>query len=273
MIATKKAELHIINDFTDLMKDTKERQRINKLIKQFSYEYFMNKLSDTELENDKTIFDTFQDLATHNQKYSYIITRNIKDKIIDDYSYEEEYYDGSYTREGQLAKKRKVLDRNKVGKDFGESLEEELNNLVLEDYFKNLNKALETYNFNNKIENLKERAKARTLKNSSEEIDKIIEDNIRGLYNHYKESKNTNYQIVYAFKNDREVIDFLYNIILSSIKEELDIVLSKADIETRVEKEIKRFTSSINVKEQEEDKIPLGWKAFALTEFINKLLK
>jgi hypothetical protein len=278
MITTKKTELSVINNFSDLIKDTKEKQRINKLVKQLSWEYFMNKLSDSELEDNQTIYNILQDLSTHNQKYSYIITKKIKEKILDDYSYEEEYYDGSYCRKGQITKTRKVLDRNRVGKDFGESLEEEINNLVLDDYYKNLNKALETYNFNNKIEKLKEKDKDRKLRDNLEEIEEIIERHVNGVYKHYKEKGNTDYEIAWAYRNNKEVIRCLYDIILCSISEDLGIELAKGDIESKVEKEIKRFVSSLDVKKpkevkKEETKVPFGWKAYAITKFIDDLLK
>ena len=278
MIATKKNELHIIDSFNDLMKDTKEKQRINKLVKQSSWEYIMNKLSDCELEDNQTIYDVLQDLSMHNQKYSYIITRDIKEKILDDYSYEEEYYDGSYCRKGQVTKTRKVLDRNRVGKDFGESLEEEINNLVLEDYYKNLNKALETYSFNNKIEKLKEKDKEKKIKDNLEEIEEIIDYNVNGLYQHYKSKGNTDYEIACAYKNDKGILNYLYNKILCSISEDLGIELTKSDIESKVEKEIKRLINSLDVKKpkevkKEETKVPFGWKAYAITKFIDDLLK
>ena len=293
MLATKKSELYIINDFNDLMKDTKEKQRINKLVRQYSYEFFMGKLSDADLENDKTIFDVMEDLSWHNEKYAYLITKEIVDKILDDYSYEEEYYDSydigsndfTYKIEKdaidnkglQITKKRKVLNRNKVGKDFGDSLEDSINDLVLADYYKNLNRTLETHNFNNKINNLKEKDNKKRIKECSSSIENIIDCNIRGLYQHYKQNGHTNYSISQAFQYDMEFINYLYKKILDSIKEDLDIILYKSDIETMFNKEMKLFLKTIEIKQTKVDnqneKIPLGWKCFAITEFINRLFK
>ncbi len=282
MITTKRNELEVINSFNDLMKDTKEKQKINKLVKQYSNEYFMEKLSDADLEDNIDPFDIFQELSSHYQKYAFEIAKRVKEEVIDKYRIDEEYYDGyrnwekdSCDNKGfQVAKTRRIIDTKKVGENFEEDLEEELINLVIEDYFKNLNKALEIYNFNTKIEKLKKNDNSKRLNSSKEDIKNIIYNNIESTYNYYskKDDKET---ILYNFRYNRQVINYLLENILSDIHEQLEIRAGREDIESLFTKEINMF---IKLKEKErveekETNIPLGWKAYAITKFIDKILK
>jgi hypothetical protein len=275
MITTKRNELEVINSFNDLIKDTKEKQRINKLVKQYSNDYFMEKLSESELKDNVEVLDELQELSSHYQKYAYIIARRIKADIIDEYCIDEEYYDGSFDSNGfQVVKKRRVIDTRKAGQNFEEDLEEELNNLVVEDYFKNLNKTLEIYNFNNKLGKIKETQSKRTIKNNSNKIENIIYNELKETYNYYKEKGNSNYTIVRNFKTNKEVIDYLYNNILGSIKTELDIEVNKDNIKAMFNEELRRFLQAIDTRnDEEESKIPMGWKFYAATKFIDNLFK
>lgn len=271
MLTTKRNELEVINSFNDLMKDTKQKQRINKLVKQYSNEYFMGKL------NDSDIVDTLQELSTHYQKYAYVIVRRIKANIIDEYCTDEEYYDGSIDNTGrQIAKKRRVIDTKKVGKNFEEDLEEELTSLVVEDYFKNLDKALEVYKFNLKVEKMKAQKEIDKLQTRYNEIDSYIIEEIKETYNYYINKGEEKEDILYNFKYNTDVINSMFTRIAMKFDNKLGIKINKQNIETKLNKELKLF---IKLKENEEDtdeeksKIPSGWKAFAITKFINKMFK
>lgn len=277
MLTTKKNELHVINSFNDLMKDTQEKQKINQMVKQYSYDYFMSKLSDSELEDNKDNIDVFEELSNRYQKYSYVIARNIFDKIKEENSEEEEYYDGSYDRNGfQITKTRKVFKRDSFGKGFADSLEEELTNLVVDSYFKNLDKALDSYKFNVKLRQMKEREQNKVIKSKSEDIEKCIVNEIKDTYNYYINRKNSKEDILYNFKYNSEVINSMFTRVISKIDYDLDLKIEKKDIETKMNKEIKQFVRLKELEEDEEDesgKIPLGWKAYAITKFINKMFK
>lgn len=277
MLTTKKNELHVINSFNDLMKDTQEKQKINQMVKQYSYDYFMKKLSDSELEDNKDNIDVFEELSNRYQKYSYVIARNIFDKIKEENSEEEEYYDGSYDRNGfQITKTRKVFKRDSFGKDFADSLEEELTNLVVDSYFKNLDKALDSYKFNVKLRQMKEREQNKVIKSKSEDIEKCIVNEIKDTYNYYINRNNSKEDILYNFKYNSEVINSMFTRVISKIDYDLDLKIEKKDIETKMNKEIKQFVRLKELEEDEEDeggKIPLGWKAYAITKFINKMFK
>ena len=270
MITTKRNELEVINSFNDLMKDTKQKQRINKLVKQYSNQYFMEKL------NDSDIVDTLQELSTHYQKYAYVIVRRIKADIIDEYCRDDEYYDGSIDNTGrQIAKKRRVIDTKKVGKNFEEDLEEELTDLVVEDYFKNLDKALEVYKFNLKVEKMKAQKEINKLRTRYNEIDSYIIEEIKETYNYYISKGEEKEDILYNFKYNTDVINSMFTRIAMKFDNKLGIKINKQNIETKLNKELKLF---IKLKENEEDtdedvKIPMGWKAYAITKFINKMFK
>ncbi len=272
MITTKRSELEVINSFNDLMKDTKEKQRINKLVKQYSNEYFMSKLSVSDLAN------TLKELTNHYQKYAYIITGNIIDKIKEENVYEEEYYDGSidHTTGKQTIKKKKVFDKSKYGDNFEEDLEEELNNLVVEDYFKNLNKALEVFNFKKKVRLMEIEEERNKVKDKTEEINKYITKEIKETYNYYISKEEDKEDILYNFKYNTDVINSIFTRIIMKVEHDLGIKIQKEDISSKLNKELKLF---IKLKEQEEDdeednsKIPMGWKAYAITKFINKMFK
>ena len=275
MLTTKKNELHVINSFNDLMKDTKEKQKINKMVKQYSSDYFMSKLADTELEDNKTNLDMFEELSSHYQKYAYIITRNIIDKIKEENSEIEEYYDGSIDDKGfQVVKTKRVFDKNKFGENFAESLEEEINNLVVEDYFKNLNKTLESYNFNTKIQKMKEKQQRDNIESKEEEIEDIIVNEIRSTYNYYESTNNSKEDILYNFKHNSIVINSMLQRIISRVKDTLEVDITKKDVDKALRIEIKEFVKFKELEGNEEDiKIPLGWKAYAITKFIDKMIK
>lgn len=271
MITTKRNELEVINSFNDLMKDTKEKQRINKLVKQYSNEYFMEKLNDSDL------VDTLQELSTHYQKYAYVIVRRIKADIIDEYCTDEEYYDGSTDNTGrQITKTRRVIDTKKVGKNFEEGLEEELTSLVVEDYFKNLDKALEVYKFNSKIEKMKEQEEKKKLKTRLSEIDNYITREIKETYNYYINKGEEKEDILYNFKYNTEVINSMFTRVIMKVDHDLGIKIQKEDISSKLNKELKlfiKFKEDSDEDDEEDIKIPMGWKAFAITKFINKMFK
>lgn len=277
MLTTKKNELHVINSFNDLMKDSKEKQKINAMVKQYSYDFFMKKLSDSELENSKDSIDVLEELSNHYQKYSYVIARNIFNKIKEENSEDDEYYDGSYDRNGfQITKTRKIFKRDTFGKDFGDSLEEELTNLVVDSYFKNLDKALDSYKFNVKLQQMKEKEQKKSIKSKSEEIEKYIVNEIKDTYNYYINKNNSKEDILYNFKYNSNVINSMFTRIILKANSELEIRLEKKDIESKLNKELKRFVRFKELEEDEEEennKIPLGWKAFAITKLIDKLFK
>lgn len=279
MITTKRTELEVINSFNDLMKDSKEKQKINEMIKQYSNNYFMSKLADCELEDNKTSLDVFEELSSHYQKYAYIITRDIASKIKEENGYEEDYYDGTIDSNGfKIAKTRIVFDRRKFGENFGDNLEESLNDLVVSDYFKNLNKALESYNFNAKIKRMKEKEQQSSFKASIrdnlDKIDYYIKNEIKAAYSYYIRQGNDKEDIIYNFRYNSTVIDSMLYKIKSNIKNDLGLVVETKDIEGKLKRELNQFTK---LKEKEEDdsdpKIPLGWKAYAITKFINKMFK
>lgn len=271
MITTKRTELNVINSFNDLMKDSKEKQKINQMVKQYSSSYFMSKLEDS------SSLDMFEELSTRYQKYGYIITKNIIKDIIKENGYEEEYYDGAIDKNGfQIAKKRMVFDKRKFGDSFGDSLEEELNNLVIDDYFKNLNKALERYNFNLKIEKMKEKQQKDVLKSKQEQLDLLIADEVKETYSYYINHDEDKDDILYNFKYNADVITSMFERIAMKAESKLSVKISKQDIETKLNKEIKQFVRFKELEDDEDDegvKIPLGWKAYAITKFINKMFK
>lgn len=274
MLTTKRNELEVINSFNDLMKDTKEKQKINKLIREISREYFTKKIYDIEEEQDN--LNIILDLSKHYNLHSYRIAKKIEQELKDEYCYIEDYYDGSIDETGRkITKQRYVYDDSRFGKNFGTDLVEDINNLVIEDYFKNLEKALEMYKFNSKIEKMKETVKKKSIKDNSSEIEDIIHKELKETYNYYKEKGKSNYTIVRNFKTNKEVIDYLYNNILGSIKTELDIETNKDSIKTIFNEELRRFLQTIDTTddEEEESKIPMGWKFYAATKFIDNLFK
>ena len=271
MLTTKKNELHIINSFNDLMKDTKEKQKIEKMVKEYSYDFFMGKL---EGSSD---LDMLEELSSNYQKYAFVIARHIFNQIKEENYEIEEYYDGSYDRNGfQITKTRKIFKRDSFGKDFANSLEEELINLVVEDYFKNLNKALEKHNFDIKIQKMKDKQEKDNIAKKQEEIEDIIANEVKETYKYYIEHREDKEDILYNFKYNQEVINSMFARVISNIESELDIKIRKKDIESKINKEIKRFVKFKELEDDdddEDDKIPMGWKAFAITKIINKLFK
>lgn len=276
MITTKQNELHIINSFNDLIKDTKEKQNINRLVKQYSSDYFMEKLSDAELEDGLDNLDIFKELSQHYQKYAYIITRRIFDRLKEENSSIEEYYDGTVNEKGaQVKKERQVFDKNRFGEEFAASLEEELNNLVVEDYFKNLNKTLEVHNFNTKIQKLEKDRKKKDIECNRAEIENIIYNDIESTYDYYKR-KGDKRTILYNLKHNRNVVNYLLELSRENINKQLGIEIKRADLKKMYNELLDMFISMKDKEEEDKDddsKIPLGWKAYAITKFIDKMLK
>lgn len=285
MIATKKNELHIIDSFNDLMKDTKEKQRISSMIKRETSYYFNEYISERVDIIGDSFIQAYKDLSSHYQKHSYNITKKIANILIDENSTIEEYYDGSYNSKGQqVVKERKVIDRNKVSENFKDTIEEDVLELVLENYFKILNKSLEQNSFNSKLDSMEKKSKKDIIEDNEEDIRVEIKDIIEDLVKHYRVADNmTTKDLIANLKNNKEIKEWLYKKILGSIKDNYDIEAKQSDVkqllESELKKEIQDLTLQDYVEQQEETveeepfKIPLGWKAFAITKFIDKMFK
>ena len=136
MIANKHTELRLVSNLNDLLEDSKQKQNINKKIHKHTYEYMMRYVSNNDIEN-KDIYDMLDELSSSYQRHSYKIAKEIKEEILEENGEEIEIYETINGK--QVEKKELFLNPKKFTQEFKDNLEEELNDLVVDNYFKELN--------------------------------------------------------------------------------------------------------------------------------------
>lgn len=249
MIANKHTELRLVSNLNDLLEDSKTRQDVNKKIHKHTFNYIMTYVSDNDLE-DKTIYDKLEEISSSYQKHCYKIAKLVKEEILEENGEEiDNYYDSDDKRgyysdtEERQVKKEIYLNPDKFTQEFQDNLEEELANLVVENFFKELNNVIKVFEFNDKINNSKKRHKKKLIEDNKMEIDYIMTTRLQMMYEHYLGETNGNAQLVIDnFKLVQRIKNMLLNDILMVINDYLDNEqVNKEDIETLFNKHLNAF--------------------------------
>lgn len=248
MIANKHTELRLVSNLNDLLEDSKAKQEINKKIHNHSFEYMMSYISNNDLEYDVNFYDKLEDLSIHYQKHCYKIAKEVKEEILEENGEELEIIkDGieGYDRNAfryQKVEKEIFLNPNKFTQDFKDNLEEDLTKLVIDIFFKELDNVVKVFEYRKKIDNLRKKDRKSIVENNKEDIRFLINARINKAFEFYLTKSNGNAKLVIDnFSLVQEIIDDVFNDVLSSIQDCIDNNITRSDIENMFTKQLKAF--------------------------------
>lgn len=239
MIANKHTELRLVSNLNDLLEDSKAKQEISKKIHKHTFEYMMSYVSESDLE-DVNVYDKLEELSSSYQKHCYNIAKEIKDEILEENGEEIEVYE---TIKGvQVEKKEIFLNSKKFSQKFKDNLEEDLSSLVIDNFFQELDKVVKTVEYKKKIENLRKKDRKNIVENNRNDIEFLIKARINKAFEFYLNKANGNAKLVIDnFSVVREIIDDVFDDVLSSIHECIDENITKSDVESMFNKQMKAF--------------------------------
>lgn len=222
MIANKHTELRIYDNLNSLLRaslDEKEyKERINRHITQYIRNYV-----DEESWN-KNVYDVFEELGNSYEKHCWNIAENIKDEILEE------------------KKETNWLDPNVYTGDFQETMIEELTNKIIPHYFKQLNNQINVYEYKSKIDNLRKKDRKNIVESNKEDIKFLINARINKGYEFYLKKANGDIKLVLDnFSLVQDIIDDLFDDVIECVQETFDDNISKSDIESMFNKQLKLF--------------------------------
>lgn len=270
MIANKHTEVRLMSNLNDLLEDSKKRQDLNKKIHKHTFEYIMTYVSDNDIE-DKSIYDKLEELATHYQTHCYKLAKEIKDEILKENGEEleiiREGFDG-YDRNSfrcQKVEKEIFLDPKIFSQDFKDNLQEELSDLIIDNYWKELDNVSKIYEYRKKIENAKDKnAKYNTEKNK-DLIHSLVRKRIESSYRYcFNRSYGDTRLVLFNFETVYEVREELFKEVVKYVKEQLGEDINSSIIRNIYEKTLnsfikeKRAVLGLNKKESRQETDTLG---------------
>jgi hypothetical protein len=247
MIANKHTELRLVSNLNDLLEDSKTKQEINKKIHKHSFEYMMSYISDNDLE-DVNFYDKLEELSTHYQKHCYKIAKEVKEEILEENGEEIEIiksgfegYDPNAFR-CQKVEKEIFLNPKKFTQDFKNNLEEDLTKLVIDIFFKELDNVVKVVEYRKKIDNLRKKDRKNIVESNKEDIKFLINARINKGFEFYLKKANGNAKLVLDnFSLVQDIIDDLFDDVIECVQETFDDNISKSDIESMFNKQLKLF--------------------------------
>lgn len=263
MIANKHTELRLVSNLNSLLEDSKAKQEINKKIHKHSFEYIMSYVSENDLE-DRNIYDKFEELSNSYQKHCYNIAKEIKDEILKENGEELEVYET--IRGVQVEKKEIFLNPKKFTQSFKDDLEEDLSKLVIDNFFKELDNVIKVFEYKKKLDNLRRKDRKNIVEENKDNIRFLINARINKAYEFYLNKANGNAKLVIDnFSLVQEIIEDVFDDVLSSIHEGIDDSITKSDIESMFNKQLKAF-----IKEQKALITPTEYKEVPPTVLVQE---
>ena len=227
MIANKDTELRLISNLNDLLEDSKERQEINKKIHKHTFNYMMGYVSDCELEDNIDMYDKLEELSNNFNVHSWEIAKLIKNEILEENGDEIDVYVDETNRE---TKKELYLNPKKFTKDFKVNLLEDINNLIVDDYFKELDRVIKVLTSKDKIDKLRKKNNQEAFKDNKIEIENIINDRLERYYQSYVNRGYNASLILTNINNNRDFIDEITQNSINGVCNALDLERSTTNI-------------------------------------------
>jgi hypothetical protein len=236
MIANKHTEMRIFSNLNELIENGLSKQELTQKIHRFTYDYLMEYIDIQRTEEGRELFDIFEELGDYHL-HTLEIAKRIRDNILGSIDY---------------------LDPKKYTKAYKSDLLEDIENKVVDNYFKELNGIIDVFDYMNKIDKLKKKDKKKQLEDNIEDIEFIVSSRIRKAYESYMENNDNDMQkVIDNFELVEWVREDILQDILSSINEyfENDLDIKKSDIESIFNKKMKAFIKEkqgvINAKQKE----------------------
>lgn len=224
MIANKHTEMRIFSNLNDLIENGLSKQELTQKIHRFTYDYLMEYIDIQRTEEGRELFDIFEELGDYHL-HTLEIAKRIRDNILGSIDY---------------------LDPKKYTKAYKSDLLEDIENKVVDNYFKELDNVIKVFEYNKKIDKLKKKDKKKQLEDNIEDIEYLIKARINKAFEFYLKQADGNAKLVIDnFDMVQDVIEDVFNDVLASIHNGVDDSIKKKDIEKLFEKHLKAF-----IKEQ-----------------------
>lgn len=224
MIANKHTEMRIFSNLNDLIENGLSKQELTQKIHRYTYDYLMEYIDIQRTEEGRELFDIFEELGDYHL-HTLEIAKRIRDNILGSIDY---------------------LDPKIYTKEYKSDLLEDIENKVVDNYFKELNNVINNFEYIKKIDNLRRKERKNIVEENKDDIKFLINARINKAYEFYLNKANGNAKLVIDnFSLVQEIIDDVFDDVLSSIHEGVDESITKSDIESMFIKQLKAF-----VKEQ-----------------------